>query len=116
MCKFKKSVAKRFGIKAAAVAQFLWDSIEGKNYDGKIYVKDDKKWCRCSHLMMSALMPYLTKGMVSGALELLQNENVIKAGCFNRCRFDRTNWYTFTEYGRFIMDEESEEDYARKSV
>ena len=112
MCRFNKSVAERFGIKAAAVAQFLWDSIEGSNYDGKIYVKDGKRWCRCSILMMSGLMPYLTKEMIVGSLKLLRSENVIKTGCFNRCRFDRTNWYTFTEYGELLMKGESRDDNA----
>ena len=115
MFSFKGNVASRYGINAAAVAQFIWDSIEGSNYDGKIYVKEEKRWCRCSVLMMSALMPFLTQSMAEGAIRTLYEANVITKGCFNRCKFDKTNWYTFTEYGRFLMEEDEENGKQQES-
>ena len=43
------------------------------------------------------------------ALKRLIKGRVLTKGRFNESRFDRTNWYTFTEYGQFLLTE-SERD------
>ena len=54
MCKFKDNVAVKCGVNAAIVAQFIWDNIKLGNYDGGIYEREGKVWCRCSMKMMTA--------------------------------------------------------------
>ena len=39
------------------------------------------------------------------ALKRLVKGRVLTKGRFNESRFDRTNWYAFTEFGQFIMAE-----------
>ena len=97
MCDFKKDIAVRYGVNAAVIAQLLWDSIEGLDHSGKRVYRDRKKWCRCSILMMTGIFPFLSRHMVSDALERLIKAHVIKKDCLNSNRFDRTNWYAFTE-------------------
>jgi len=44
------------------------------------------------------------------ALKRLIKGRVLIKGHFNESRFDRTNWYAFTELGQYLMTE-SEGDY-----
>ena len=99
MCNFKENIAISCGIKPAIVAQFMYES-------------DGKTWCRCSMLMMTAFFPFMTKKMIRGALDELVKQNIIKKGCFNENKFDRTNWYTFTDYGSHLMNRQEGEDYG----
>ena len=39
------------------------------------------------------------------ALKRLVKGRVLTKGRFNESRFDRTNWYAFTEFGQFLMAE-----------
>lgn len=71
MCDFKKDIAVRYGVNAAVIAQFLWDSIEGPDHSSKRVCRDGKKWCRCSILMMTGIFPFLSRHMVSDALKSL---------------------------------------------
>ena len=63
MCKFKENIAISCGIKAAIVAQFIWDNIKLGSYDGNVYEAEGKTWCRCSMLMMTGFFPFMTKKM-----------------------------------------------------
>lgn len=103
MCDFKKDIAVRYGVNAAVIAQFLWDSIEGPDHSGRRVYRDGKKWCRCSILLMTGIFPFLSRHMAADALERLIKAHVIKKDCLSSNRFDRTNWYAFTEYGEYLM-------------
>ena len=103
MCDFKKDIAVRYGVNAAVIAQFLWDSIEGPDHSSKRVCRDGKKWCRCSILLMTGIFPFLSRHMAEDALERLIKAHVIKKDCLNSNRFDHTNWYAFTEYGEYLM-------------
>ena len=49
---------------------------------------------------------YLWESMyvqVRDAIDKLSEKKVIQKGCFNHSRFDHTNWYCFTEYGKSLM-------------
>ena len=61
--------------------------------------------------MFTALMPYLSKGMVQGGLRRLAKGGLIVKGEFNQSRFDRTSWYAFTAYGKKVMEECEDRDY-----
>ena len=110
MCKFKGTMAVRFGIHAAIIAQFIWDNIEKGSYDGRDYEMDGRKWCRCSVLMMTGFFPFLSGNMIQDAVQRLVEKKVIIKGCFNRNKFDRTNWYAFTDYGSHLMRKEGDRD------
>ncbi len=103
MCEFKKAIAVKYGVNAAVIAQFLWDSIEGPDHNGKKVSRDGKIWCRCSVLLMTGIFPFLSRHMTEDALERLVRAHVIKKACLNTNRLDRTNWYAFTEYGDYLM-------------
>ena len=62
-----------------------------------------KQWCRCSFKTMVVYCPYLSINQIKGAVYALRKKGIITKGRFNASRFDHTNWYAFTEYGKHLM-------------
>ena len=42
--------------------------------------------------------------MAKDAVNVLVGKGYIRKGCFNDNRFDHTNWYAFTDYGKKMME------------
>ena len=55
--------------------------------------------------MMTGFFPFLSYDEIRYALKRLVKGRVLTKGRFNESRFDRTNWYAFTEFGQFLMTE-----------
>lgn len=103
MDRFNKEMAMKYGIKAAVVAQFIWDSFNDPIYEDMVFQYDGRQWLRCSQLMMTGTMPYMSNHMVRDTLHLLLKSRILMKGCFNYSKFDRTSWYTFTDFGYYMM-------------
>lgn len=101
---FHSDIAKRYGVHAAVLAGFLWDCIEEKSIN-QPQIHEGKVWVRCSVQMMTGFFPYLSYDEIRYALRGLVKGRVLTKGQFNESRFDRTNWYAFTEFGQFLMAE-----------
>ena len=54
---------------------------------------------------MTGFFPFLSYNEIRYALKRLVKGRVLTKGQFNESRFDRTNWYAFTEFGQFLMTE-----------
>lgn len=106
------SLARRYGVHAALVVKHIWDEICANERAGKCSFAG-RTWMRSSQMMFTAIMPYLTKNMVRRALERLMKQGVIVRGEFGDSRFDRTSWYTFTQFGRLLMQESEDENDER---
>ena len=96
---FDSDIAKKYGVNAAVLACFLWDCIEQKSTESP-QLHEGKVWGRCSVQMMTGFFPFLSYDEIRYAMKRLVNK-----GQFNESRFDRTNWYAFTEFGQFLMTE-----------
>lgn len=107
---FNVGIARRYGVNAALVAQYVWDQICENEFHNKHHY-DGRCWMRCSHMMFTAVMPYLSKHLVRRALERLMKQGVLVRGEFGADRFDRTSWYAFTQFGRLLMLESEDEHY-----
>ncbi len=110
MCRFKESIAVKFGVNAALIAEFFWQSICGEYYDEKVSEIDGQYWCRCSMLMLTGVFPFMSRYSVKKAIDLMIKRRVICRDNFNDSKFDKTSWYTFTDYGSYIMSR-AEGDY-----
>ena len=99
---FNMDIADRCGVNAATVATFLWRMLAG---DPESIFRHGNEWTRISQKEITVHLPFLTLGMVQGALKKLRNEGIIKSAVLNNDKFDHTNWYTFTEYGDVLMME-----------
>ena len=86
------------------LACFLWDCIEQKSTESP-QLHEGKVWVRCSVQMMTGFFPFLSYDEIRYALKRLVKGRVLTKGQFNESRFDRTNWYAFTEFGQFLMAE-----------
>ena len=95
---FDADIAKKYGVNAAVLACFLWDCIEQKSTESP-QLHEGKVWVRCSVQMMTGFFLFLSYDEIRYALKRLVK------GQFNESRFDRTNWYAFTEFGQFLMTE-----------
>ncbi len=102
------SLARRYGVHAALVVKHIWDEFCANERAGRCSFAG-RTWMRSSQMMFTAIMPYLTKNMVRRALERLMKQGVIVRGEFGDSRFDRTSWYTFTQFGRLLMQESGDE-------
>lgn len=103
MCLFRMDLAIRFGIHAAIIMQFLWEHLKPGVCDERIRKFNNKRWYRCSQKMMSGFLPFLSRSMIQDAMGTLVKQDVIRKGCHNENPFDKTNWYSFTEYGEHLM-------------
>ena len=101
---FDSDIAKKYGVNAAVLACFLWDCIEQKSTESP-QLHEGKVWVRCSVQMMPGFFPFLSYDEIRYALKRLVKGRVLTKGQFNESRFDRTNWYAFTEFGQFLMME-----------
>ena len=101
---FDSDIAKKYGVNAAVLACFLWDCIEQKSTESP-QLHGGKVWVRCSVQMMTGSFPFLSYDEIRYALKRLVKGRVLTKGQFNESRFDRTNWYAFTEFGQFLMAE-----------
>ena len=109
--KFHTGIARRYGIAAALLAEAIWTEIKENEFHGRCQY-DGETWMCCSRKMFLIRMPYLTKHMVSTGLARLKRAGVLIKGEWNKGQSDRTGWYTFTPYGRKVMEESEDEDYA----
>lgn len=101
---FDADIAKKYGVNAAVLACFLWKCIEQKSTESP-QLHEGKVWVRCSVQMMTGFFPFLSYDEIRYALKQLVKGRVLTKGRFNESRFDRTNWYAFTEFGQFLMTE-----------
>lgn len=102
---FDTDIARKCGVNAATVASFLWE---------RIYSEDDYKteygveWTRVSQKTMTANMPHMSVKMIANAVKKLKSKGYIKVSKFNDSKFDKTNWYAFTDFGFEAMNKDEE--------
>ena len=101
---FDSDIAKKYGVNAAVLACFLWDCIEQKSTESP-QLHEGKVWVRCFVHLMPCFSPCLSYVEIRYAVKRLGSGRLLSKGQFNESRFDRTNWYAFTEFGQFLMAE-----------
>lgn len=100
---FRDNIAVLCGMKAAIVAEILWDQLDEQIKNDVSRFEFNNDWCRCSQFMVTVICPCLTIHMVKDAIATLIDHKIIRKGRFNDSKFDHTNWYAFTEYGEKMM-------------
>ena len=105
MMNFNEGVAMRYGIKEAVIAQHLWEL--GENIDNAdAALKDSRLWVRASASAIKCALPYFSKHQIKDAIMHLRKEHILIKREMNDSRFDRTNWYAFSDYGVDLMEGE----------
>lgn len=104
MTGFRNDIAVKCGVNAAVIAEFLWDHLKDDGDGDGVLERHGRCWYRCSARMMTGEFPYLSIHMAKDAVNVLARKGYIRKGCFNDNRFDHTNWYAFTDYGKKMME------------
>jgi len=97
-------LALQYGLKEAMVISRIRSEIlarEMMNYTRH----EGKHWSRMSYKMLSVKLPVLTVSSAGRILRKLVTLGILQRGIHNDSCFDHTASYTFTEYGKAIVEE-----------
>lgn len=98
---FNVAVAKEVGINAAVVFENLSFWIKHNEKAGK-NGRQGTYWMFSSQKDIAQQFEYLSVKQIRLAIEKLIIAEYIKVDCFNRHKYDRTQWYALTEKGNAI--------------
>ena len=101
---FNPQVAAKVGIGAAIIINNLKYWLE-HNEAKKINFLDGRYWVYCSYVEMEKHLSYLDAQQIGRIMRKLEKKEIIKSGVYNKSRYDKTKWYTFTDEGWSIICE-----------
>lgn len=96
---FDVRLAKVHGIEAAVLLENLhfWQM---KNESCGKHEHDGRFWTYNTSESFAKLFPYMSKHKIGRLLKRMEDEDgLIKSGNYNKTKYDRTKWYTITDYG-----------------
>ncbi len=99
---YSTKMATKLGINAALVAAYLYDEVQSRGFQ-----EHKRLWVRCSRKTLTAVYPFLGEKAVANALKRLTEYGVLLKYEYNESRFDRTLSFSFTDYGRTMMQEKT---------
>lgn len=98
---FDVELAKEKGIIIAIMLQSFSFWIKHNEANKKNF-HEGRYWTYNSLKALEEIFPYLTKRQIEYNLNKMIEDNIIVKGNFNKNQYDRTNWYTLTDYGKSI--------------
>lgn len=95
---FNTDAAEKFGLLPAVLLNHIgyW-VLHNKANDTNFY--DGDYWTYNSKRAFAELFPYATQKQITYALDKLKDAGAIKVGNYNKSAYDRTLWYTLTDFG-----------------
>lgn len=99
---YSESIAMRYGVREAIIAQYLWNLMDSRD-NTNVTTEDSHLWARASATAIVCEFPYFSKHQVKDSLMKLRKEHILLKRDLNASRFDRTNWYAFSEHGVKLM-------------
>lgn len=95
--KFNIEIAEKIGLEASIILNNLIFWVE-HNRANNTNFNDGCYWTYNSIEAFKTLFPYLTKHKIIGALKLLEDNNLIITGNYNKSNYDRTKWYSVNQF------------------
>lgn len=94
---FNIHIAKKYGVdEAIMIKNFQFWIL--KNEASNKHSHKDKYWTYNSVSSFAKVFPFWSKSQVSRVLKSLIDKNLLEVDNFNKISYDRTRWYTFTDY------------------
>ena len=120
---FDSDIAKEYGILEAILLNHIYYWIE-KNRANEQNFFDGKYWTYNSTKAFAELFPYASEKQIKNALKHLREEEILLAGNYNENAYDRTLWYSISEYGICLIEKrqidnpksDNREDCEGKSI
>lgn len=95
---FEPRVAEKVGVNAAVLFQNIVFWVQ-KNIANDRNFYDGRYWTYSSRESFRILFPYMGDKAIYNALKKLETEGLVVTGTYNKSAYDRTKWYSVTEYG-----------------
>lgn len=94
---FSIDLAEKIGVEKAVLMANIhywldWAASHGKN------INDGYHWTYNSSTGFAKLFPYWSAKKISNMLRSLEDEGYLISGSFNKAGYDRTKWYTTSDY------------------
>ena len=99
---FDVELAKQYGMVEAVLLDHFEYWIELNRANGKNYF-EGRYWTFNSMKAFAEIFPYLSEKKIRNALKNLQDAGLIMTGNFNKSAYDRTLWYTFSDFAESIL-------------
>ena len=94
---FNTEIAKEVGVNAAVILENIAHWVFRNQVSNKNHF-DGHYWTYNSNAAMAELFPYMNARQVRYALDALRKAGLILTGNYNKNRYDRTLWYTVSDY------------------
>lgn len=99
---FKVVLAQELGIEEAIFIDEIHHQIK-KNKNNERNLHEGRYWTYNSLNAYVKTFPYLNAGKIKRIINNLVDKGILMKGNFNTNQYDRTCWYTFTDYGLSIV-------------
>ncbi len=100
-CNYNSKIAVKLGVNSALAADYLYTAMKTESIR-----REKKDWVKCSGVKLSAVYPHMKRRAASGALKRLVENGVLIRQAINKRVFDSTFFYSFTEYGKTLIEPE----------
>lgn len=102
---FNVDIAMICGVHGAIIFDHLWFWVQKNRADGRNQI-EGRYWTFVTYRELQEKFPYMTIKQVRNAVEKLIESGLILTGCFNARGYDRTTWYTVSDRGAAICNDE----------
>lgn len=95
---FNVQFAQKYGIEEAIIVHNFYFWLK-KNIANEKHLHDGRYWTYNSNSAFCSLFPYMNKTKVFRVLKNLDEKGIILKGNFNTNLWDKTLWYSFSDFG-----------------
>ena len=100
ICNYSNVLATKHGINAALIAGYINYCLESCRFTVE---ENGCRWVRLSQKSITGIFPFMGVFAVRHAVRKLKNADIVVVEQLKKKRFDSTNHYTLTEYGRTVI-------------
>ena len=104
-CKYSNVIAIKHGINAALIAEHIYSQLSQS-----AIIRKDAPWIRMTQKQLTAVFPFLGKSAVRTALKKLIKDGILVREKFSRRFLDHAYYYSVTEYGGRVIQNDKEYD------
>lgn len=103
---FNVKIASLYGIEESIMVHYFYYWIY-KNAANEKHYHDGAYWTYNSKKAFSEIFPYMNETKIGRVIKNLEEKQIIKKSNFNDDKWNRTNWYAFTEKGVQLLTSSS---------
>ena len=99
---FDADIAMQYGMLEAVIINHLEYWIEHNEKNEKNFY-DGRYWTFNSMRAFTEVFPYASEKQIRNAIKHLEDTGILIVGNYNKSQYDRTKWYTFSDFGKSIL-------------